>query len=53
MEFINDFACMTCKGKIGVVFGRALQYLGPEKNGYSGSQIEYVPKNFWALKGLI
>ena len=52
MEFIYDFFS-TCKGKIRVVFWRDLQDLGPGKNGYSGIQIEYVPKNFWALKGLI
>ena len=45
MEFIYDFFS-TCKGKIRVVFGRDLQHLGPGKNGYSGIQIEYVPKNF-------
>ena len=43
----------TCKGKICVVFGHDLQHLGPGDNGYKGIQMEYFPKHFWVLKGLI
>ena len=52
MEFIYDFFS-TCKGKICVVLWRDLQHFDPGENGYKGIQIEYFPKNFWVIKGLI